>query len=190
MASAKRKAPAPPSRRAVAPPSDARWDLLEAARRHQAALAAAGLPAGTIDRLDNALKGATRRSPGAAAQVLVQDVQREIGQIHAAVRKEFPTQPGFQNVFRASEPVPEDAREVLAVGRLVAHEALQYAQNLIKYAINAATVKHLTSLCDQLDKELGPADPEGDANGLAAEITQAARRAFAGKPELADFGLR
>ena len=33
-------------------------------------------------------------------------------------------------------------------------EAPEFAQNLIKYAINAATVNHLKSLCDQLEKEI------------------------------------
>ena len=48
------------------------------------------------------------------------------------------------------EPLPEDANEMLALGRLVAREMPDYAQNLIKHAVNAATVKHVTSLCDQL----------------------------------------
>ncbi|MFL5311083.1 MAG: hypothetical protein ACJ79H_11580, partial [Myxococcales bacterium] len=71
-------------------------------------------------------------------------MQREAGEIQAAVRKEFPGNAAFQSVFKADAPVPADSRELLALGRLVAREAPDYSANLIKYAINAATVKHLS----------------------------------------------
>src|SRR5205085_1195284 len=69
-----------------------------------------------------------------AAQVLVRDVRREVGEIQAAVKKEFPGNASFQGIFKAQEPVPADPREVLALGRLIAKEAPDFAQNLIKYA--------------------------------------------------------
>jgi hypothetical protein len=90
-----------------------------------------------------------------AAPVLIRDIQREIGEIQAAVRKEFPGNATFQAVFKADAPMPEAPRDLLALGRLVARQAPDYAANLIKYAINAATVKHLSYLCDQLERELG-----------------------------------
>lgn len=102
-------------------------------------------------------KSAGAQEPSPAAQVLMRDIQREAGEIQAAVRKEFPGNAQFQGLFNAQDPVPSAPREVLALGRLVAREAPQFAQNLIKYAINAATVNHLTSLCDQLEKELAAA---------------------------------
>ena len=76
---------------------------------------------------------------------------------------------------------------MLALGRLVAREAPDYSANLIRYAINAATVKHLTYLCDQLEKELGGADPRADARAAEEQIQAAATRAFQGKPELSAF---
>ena len=79
---------------------------------------------------------------------------------------------------------------MLALGRHIASEAPGFAQNLIRYAINAATVKHLSSLCDQLEKEIGGADPAEDAKGLEQQILDAARRAFEGKPELGQFESR
>jgi hypothetical protein len=93
--------------------------------------------------------------PNAAAQVLIKDVQREAGEIQAAIRKDFPGNAQFHKVFKADEPMPTDAHAVLALGRHVLKEAPDYSQNLIKYAINAATLNHLRSLCDQLEKELG-----------------------------------
>jgi hypothetical protein len=166
-----------------------RRKLLDAARKHQDALQAAGLSVTVIDRYQNALKGmeSSGKGPSPAAQVLVKDIQRDAGEIQAAVRKEFPGNAQFQSVFKANEPMPSGVREVLALGRLMAKEAPDYAQNLIKYAINAATTKHLTSLCDQLEKELGGADPEKEAKALEENIVEVARRAFEGKPELAAF---
>jgi hypothetical protein len=167
-----------------------RRKLLDAARKHQDALQAAGLSVTVIDRYQNALKGIETVGKGMvspAAQVLVKDIQQEAGEIQAAVRKEFPGNAQFQSVFKANEAIPTGVREVLALGRLMAKEAPDYAQNLIKYAINAATTKHLTSLCDQLEKELGGADPEKEAKALEESIVEAARRAFEGKPELAAF---
>jgi hypothetical protein len=164
--------------------------LLEAARAHQDALLAAGLPAQVLDDLDNALRGlAAGDRPGPAAQVLIRDVGREVGEIQAAVRKEFPGNEAFQSVFKAGEPIPSEAGQLLALGRLVAREAPDYSANLIKYAINAATVKHLSYLCDQLEKELGGADPRSAAQAAEEQIRAAAARAFAGKPELAAFGV-
>ncbi len=167
----------------------ARRKLLETARRHEQALQAAGLPAGALDRFESALKGveAQAKGPSPAAQVLIRDVKREVDEVQAAIRKEFPGNASFQAVFKANEPMPPEPREVLALGRLVAREAPEYAQNLIKYAINAATVKHLSSLCDQLEKELGGADPAKDAKEAEEVIVEVAKRVFEGKAELSDF---
>ena len=122
-----------------------------------------------------------------AAQVLVKDIQSEIGEIQAAIRKEFSGNAQFQSVFKAGEPIPQEPRELLALGRVIAREMPDYAQNLIKYAINAATVNHLKTLCDQLEKEIGGVDPAQDARTLEDQILEVARRAFEGKPELAQF---
>lgn len=162
--------------------------LLDAARKHQDALQAAGLSGSVIDRYENALKGVDaggKISP--AASVLVKDLSKEIDEFQAALRKEFPGNASFQSVFKANEPLPQEAREVLAVGRIIAREAPDYAQNLIKYALNAASVKHLTYLCDQLEKELGGADPAHDAKSLEEQIVAVAKHAFEGKPELSQF---
>jgi hypothetical protein len=162
--------------------------LLDAARAHQDALLAAGLPPHVLDDLEKALRTlAARDRPGPAAQVLIRDLGREVGEIQAAVRKEFPGNATFQSVFKAGEPIPEGPRELLALGLLIAREAPDYAANLIKYAINAATVNHLSYLCDQLEKELGGADPTSAAHAAEEQIRAAAGRAFAGKPELSDF---
>ena len=133
--------------------------LLAEARTHQERLEAAGLPAGALERYENALRGMAMqaRESSPTTQVLVRDIQREVEEFQAAIRKEFPGNASFQGIFKAGEPQPSQPREVLALGRLVAREAPQFAQNLIKYAINAATVNHLTSLCDQLEKELAAA---------------------------------
>jgi hypothetical protein len=164
--------------------------LLDTARAHQDALVAAGLPSQVLDDLETALRAlAAGDRPGPAAQVLLRDVGREVGEIQAAVRKEFHGNAAFQSVFKAGEPVPEEPRQLLALGRLVAREAPDYSANLIKYAINAATVKHLSYLCDQLEKELGGADPGAAARVAEEQIRAAAGRAFAGKPELAAFGV-
>ncbi|HYR19187.1 MAG TPA: hypothetical protein VEQ15_06810 [Myxococcales bacterium] len=165
--------------------------LLEAAREHQDALLAAGLPSQVLEELETALRGvAAGGQPGPAAQVLIRDVEREVGEIQAAVRKEFPGNASFQSVFKADVPVPGEPRQLLALGRLVAREAPEYSANLIKYAINAATVKHLSYLCDQLQKELGGADPSSAAKAAEEQIRAAAARAFKGRPELAAFGGR
>jgi hypothetical protein len=163
--------------------------ILEAARRHQDALQAAGLQAAVIDKYENLIKvlDAQGKEPGAAAQVLVKDLQEEVGEVQAAVRKEFPGNTSFQSIFKAQEPMPKAPRDVLALGRLVAREAPDFAQNLIRYAINASTVNHLKSLCDQLEKEIGGDDPEQEARALEEQILEVARRAFEGKPELAAF---
>ena len=162
--------------------------LLEAARAHEDALLAAGLPAHALDDLEAALRAqAAGDRPAPAAQVLIRDLLREVGEIQAAVRKEFPANATFQSVFKAAEPIPEGSRQLLALGRLIAREAPDYAANLIKYGINAATVNHLSYLCDQLEKELGGADPGSAAQAAEEQIRAAAGRAFAGKPELSEF---
>src|SRR5437870_5627102 len=165
-----------------------RRKLLDLARKNLDALQAVGLSAITLDKFETALKGLeSKGGPNAAAQVLIKDIQREAGEVQAAIRKEFPNNASFQSIFRAGEGMPQDPRGVLSLGRLIAKEAPDYAQNLIKYAINAASVKHLTSLCDQLEKEIGGADPERDATDLEAQIRDAAKKAFDGKPEMAQF---
>jgi hypothetical protein len=166
-----------------------RRKLLEAARRHQDALQAAGLHAPVIDKYENALKvlEAKGKEIGAAVQVLIKDLQSEVTEIQAAVKKEFPGNASFQSIFKAQEPMPTSPREVLALGRLIAKEMPDYAQNLIKYALNAATVNHLKSLCDQLEKEIGGEDPVQEAKALEEQILEVARRTFEGKPELAAF---
>ena len=166
-----------------------RKKLVEAARKQQDALQAAGLSPSVIDRYEAALKGVDARAkgPSAAAQVLTKEIQREAGEIQAAMRKEFPGNKGFLSVFKADEPTPEDSRSVLALGRRMVAVGPEYAQNLIKYAINAATLKHLAGLCDQLEKEMGGADPGQEAEKLEETIVEVARRALQGKPELAAF---
>lgn len=163
--------------------------LLEAAREHQNALQAVGLHADVIDKYETALRGleGAGREINVAAQVLVKDLQRATAEFQAAMKREFPSNTSFQAFFRAHEPMPEGAHEVLALGRQIAKEAPDFAANLIKYALNAASVKHLTFLCDQLEKEIGGADPEKDARALEEVILDAARKAFEGKPELAAF---
>ena len=161
--------------------------LLELARTHQDALNAQGLSVTVLDRLATALKGVDSKGPNPAAETLIKDIQRETGEVQAAIRKEFPGNASFHSVFLAGELMPTEPRKVLALGRLVAKEAPDYSQNLIKHAINASTVKHITSLCDQLERELGGADPANDAHALEELIREAAERAFEGKPELAQF---
>ena len=166
-----------------------RRKLLEAVRKHQDALQAGGLSPALVDKYENALKviESQGKEPGAAVQVLVHDIQREVQENQAAVKKEFPGNASFQSIFKAQEPTPQAPREVLGLGRLIAKEAPEFAQNLIKYAINAATVKHLTSLCDQLEKEIGGFDPAQEAKVLEDQILDIARRTFEGKPELGAF---
>jgi len=167
----------------------AKRKLLEAVRKHQDALQAGGLSPALVDKYENALKviESQGKEPGAAVQVLVHDIQREVQEIQAAVKKEFPGNASFQSIFKAQEPTPQAPREVLGLGRLIAKEAPEFAQNLIKYAITAATVKHLTSLCDQLEKEIGGFDPVQEAKVLEDQILDVARRTFEGKPELGAF---
>jgi hypothetical protein len=166
-----------------------RGRLLDAARAHQEELEAAGLPPRAIESYEVALRGiqTQARASFGAAQVLVREIQREVEEFQAAIRKEFPGNPALQAVFKAREAMPGGAREVLALGRHVAGEAPAHAQNLIKYAINAATVKHLGALCDQLQSELGGENPVGNARAIEEQIVAVARQAFAGRPELAAF---
>jgi len=167
----------------------AKRKLLEAVRKHQDALQAAGLSAATVDKYENGLRvlDAQGKEPGAAVQVLVQDLQREVGEIQSAVKKEFPGNPSFQTIFKAQDPMPTSPREVLALGRLIAQEAPDFAQNLIKYAIDAANVNQLKSLCSQLEREIGGQDPAQEMKALEEQILEVARRTFAGKPELSAF---
>jgi len=165
-----------------------RRKLLEAAKKHQDALQGAGLSATVIEKYENALKGIEAQGKiSPAAGVLVKEVQKEAGEFQAAMHKEFAGNASFLSVFEADRPMPQEAREVLALGRHIAKEAPDYAQNLIKYAINAATVKHLISLCDQLEKEIGGADPVQEAKALEEQILAAARHAFDGRIELTQF---
>jgi len=99
-------------------------------------------------------KKPVRKNPSPATQTLVLELGRVVGEVQAAIRKEFPGNASFQSVFKAGEPLPQDADEMLALGRLVAREMPDYAQNLIKHAVDASTVKHVTSLSDQLQHEL------------------------------------
>ncbi len=165
--------------------------LLDAARAHQPALQAAGLPAAALEAYEVALRR-MRQADGSApaTQVLLRDVAREVEEFQAAIRKEFPENPASQAAFRAQEQPPRDPREVLALGRHVARQAPGYAQDLIKYGLNAATVRHLRWLCDQLESELGGPDPARDVAALEEQILSAARQAFAGHQELAAFGLQ
>jgi hypothetical protein len=99
-------------------------------------------------------KKPARKTVSPAAQTLVAELGRVIGEVQSAIRKEFPGNTSFQAVFKAGEPLPEDPAEMLELGRLMAREMPDYAQNLIKHAVDAATVKHVTSLSDQLEREL------------------------------------
>jgi hypothetical protein len=164
--------------------------LLDAARKYQNELQAKGLSAVVIDRYENALSGIENESkgPNPAAQVLMKDIAKEVGEFQQAIRKEFPSNAGFQAFFKANEPVPSDARGILAVARQVVQEAPNFAANLIRYAINAATVKHLGFLCDQLEKEIGGADPKKAVQELETRIREAAKHAFEGQPQLSEFG--
>jgi len=162
--------------------------LLELAREHEEALVAAGLPSETLDSLDSALRAMSPRgSLAERSRVLMREIEREVSEIQAAVRKEFPANETVQAVFKANESVPTQPRQLLALARLVVREAPDHSANLVKYAINAATVKHLSYLCDQLEKEMGGADPEGAVRAAEEQIRAAAARAFAGKPELDAF---
>src|SRR5205085_2386309 len=116
--------------------------ILDAARKHQDALMAAGLHANVLDKYENSLRVLDEKGKelGAAAQVLVKDLQDEVGEIQAAVKKEFPGNASFQSIFKAQQAMPSGPREVLALGRHVAKEMPDFDKNLIKYAINADTV--------------------------------------------------
>jgi hypothetical protein len=163
--------------------------VLEAALRHQDALEAAGLPAAVLEQYESAVRGlASQERPlSGAAQVLVRDVQREVEEFQAAFRKEFAGDASPRPAFRAQEPMPADPREVLALGLQVVREAPDYAPKLIKYALNAASTRHLEALCHQLAGELGPADLPQQARALEEQIRAAARKAFAGRAELEAF---
>ncbi len=177
------------AKRAEAKKSASRGSLLDAARKHQDALQAQGLSASVLERYASALAGVENqgKGPNVAAQTLMKDITNEVGEFQAAMRKEFPGNAQFQAFFKSGEPMPADARGLLELGRVVAAEAPNFSSNLIRYAINAATVKHLSFLCDQLEKEIGGADPKKDVASLEEQIRDVARRAFEGKPELAEF---
>jgi hypothetical protein len=168
--------------------------LVEAARLHQDELLLAGLHVASIDRLAVAAKGleaaaqAPGEAPNAAIVVLDRDIRAVVGEFQSAIRREFPSNASFQAFFRAQEPLPDEPRALLALGRELVKVAPDFAANLIKHAVNAASVKQLAFLCDQLEQELGGADPEGEAREAGGLIREAARRAFEGRPELAAFG--
>ena len=166
-----------------------RSTLLDVARTHEKALHAAGLPAAALERYEVALRSLRQEANESApsAQVLVRDLEREIEEFQAAIRKEFPGDAAVQAAFRAEQPLPQGARPILALGRQVAREAAARARNLIKYGLNAATVKHLGALCDQLENELGGPDPAQEVRALEQQILAAAHQAFAGKLEMATF---
>ena len=162
--------------------------LLQAVRAHQDVLFTAGLHVAVIDKFEQALRGLeTSGKPNAASQTLVIEVQKSIGEYQNAIRKDFPSNASFQAFFKAGEPVPSEPYAVLALGREVARQAPDFVNNLIRYAINASTTKHLTYLCDQLEKELGGANPAADYDDAEKQILEAAKTAFDGKPEYAAF---
>jgi len=163
--------------------------ILEAARANQDALQAAGLASATLDKFEAALKALESKGKelNAAAQVLVKDIGRAIGDFQSAMRKEFPNNASFQSFFKAHEPMPHDAHALLALSREIARQAPEFSSNLIKHALNAASVKHLTFLADQLEQEIGSADPQKDAAEHEKVILDVAERAFEGKPELSKF---
>ena len=164
--------------------------LLEAAQKYQNELQAKGLSATVIKAYEQALGGIDneKKGPNAAAQTLMRDLGNEVGAFQAAMRKEFPGNAQFLAFFKASEPMPSDARGLLAAGRQVASEAPNFSSNLIRHALNAADVKHLTTLCDALEKELGGLEPRKEAGQLETQIRDAARHAFEGQPQLSEFG--
>ncbi len=163
--------------------------LLNAAREHQDALA---LPSSTIELYQMALQRLSKKddAPNPAAQTLMRDIRNEAGEVQAAIRKDFPGNESFQAIFQANEPQPTAARKILALGRLIAKEAPDFSQNLIRHALNQSTVNHLKFLCDQLEKELGGADPTVEVKAFEDQIREAAQRAFEGKPELAAFSSK
>ena len=176
------------SSKVAAKPEGSGQKLLQAARAHQDTLCGTGLHVAVIDKLEQALRGLeTAGKPNAAAQTLVIEVQRSIGEYQNAIRKDFPSNASFQAFFKAGEPMPQDPYAVLALGREVAKQAPDFVNNLIRYAINAMTAKHLVYLCDQLDKELGGANPAADLDDAEKQILEAAKTAFEGKPEYAAF---
>jgi hypothetical protein len=166
--------------------------ILDAAREHQDELEAAGLPPRAVESYEVALRGveSQARAVQGAPQVLVREIQREVEEFQAAIRKEFPGNAKAQAKFAAHRPLPAASRDVLALGRHVARAASGYASDLIKYAINAATVNHLEALCDQLAAALGGENPAGEARAIEEQIVAVARQAFAGRPELAAFEAR
>jgi hypothetical protein len=166
--------------------SKGKKSLLDAARAHQDALQAAGLSTAVIDKYENTLSKQDK-GPNPAAQTLVKELSKAIDEVQSAIRKEFPGNGSFHSAFKAGEPIPTDPREVLALGRLTAKEMPDYAQNLIKHAINAASVKHITSMADQLEHELGGVDPAAEVKELEEQIREVGKRAFEGKPEAAAF---
>ncbi len=163
--------------------------LLDAARANQDALQTAGLQGSTIDKYEKLLKAIEGKGKelGAAAQVLVKDIARAADAFQAAMRKEFPGNTSFQKFFHADKPLPTGAHELLALAREIAQQAPDFSSNLIKHALNAASVKHLTFLADQLEQEIGGAEPHKDVAELEKVILEVAHRALEGKPELSKF---
>jgi len=163
--------------------------LLEAARKHQDALQSAGLNSTLIDKYETALKGieSTGKELNAASQTLVKDIARAAGEFQGAMRKEFPNNTSFQAFFKAHLPLPTDPHELLALARDIAKQAGDFSSNLIKHALNAASVKHLTFLADQLEGEIGGSDTRTQAAELEKAIREVGQRAFDGKPEQSAF---
>ena len=160
-----------------------------------------------IDRYENGLKGVDRaaRSRARRRRPWCRSLAASVGEVQAAIRKEFAGNASFQSVFKAGEPQPKDPREMLALGRLVAREMPDYAQNLIKHAVNAASVKHVTSLADQLEHELGgaysslgsqsagAADPRSGPSGVRGQARAVRLRALtasAGRSEIVASGIK
>ena len=164
--------------------------LLEAARKYQNELQAKGLSVAVIDRLELSLNGVENegKGPNVAAQTLIRDIGNLAGEFQSAIRKDFPGNASFHAFFKAGEPMPTEPRGLLALARQIAAEAPNFANNLIRYAINASSVSHLKSLADQLEKEIGGTDPKKGLQESEAAIREAAHHAFEGQPQLAEFG--
>jgi hypothetical protein len=163
--------------------------LLEGARKHQAELQSRGLHASLVDKLEAAL-GAVEsegKGPNAAAQTLMKDITGLAAEFQAAMRKEFPGNAQFQAFFKAGEPMPSDARGILALGRQIVANAPDFAANLIRYALDAAKVKHVASLSDQLEREIGGADPKKDAAEAEQQLRDFVKSAYEGQPQMSDF---
>jgi len=121
----------------------AKRKLLDAARKHQDALQAGGLSATVLDKYESLLKAidSQGKEPGAAVQVLVKDIQDEVQEFQAAIKKEFPGNASFHSIFKAQDRVVIEETdeavdwsladdplvyEIVAEARLVAAEQTQH----------------------------------------------------------------